>query len=95
MSPEMTTTVTGPYIDRLEFVDLGDDPNSTLAALSTGQVHGMYEGTISQLAIYRGMQGVTVHEATTAKTGVARGQVTTAPFDDPRVRKAMRLGIDQ
>ena len=84
----------GPYIDRLEFVDLGDDPNSTLAALSTGQVHGMYEGTISQLAIYRGMQGVTVHEATTAKTGVARGQVTTAPFDDPRVRKAMRLGID-
>ena len=84
----------GPYVDRIEFVDLGDDPTSTLAALSSGQVHGMYEGTIAQLDIYRGMQGIAVHEATTAKTGVARGQVDLPQFSDPRVRKALRVSID-
>ncbi len=84
----------GPYLNRIEFVDLGDDPSATLAALSSGQVHGMYEGTIAQIAVYRGMPGVTVHEATTAKTGVARGQVDRPEFSDPRVRKALRLAID-
>ena len=84
----------GPYLDRIEFIDLGDDPSASLAALSSGQVHGIYEGTIAQLDVYRGIDGITVHEATTAKTGVARGQVDAAPFDDPRVRKALRLGVD-
>ena len=84
----------GPYLDRIEFVDLGDEPTSTLAALATGQVLGMYEGTIAQLDIYRGMPGITVHEATTAKTGVARGQVDQPQFRDPRVRKALRFAVD-
>ena len=84
----------GPYVERIEFVDLGDDPSATLSALSSGQVHGSYEGTIAQIDIYRAMPGVSVHEATTAKTGVARGQVDQAPFDDPRVRKALRVAID-
>ncbi len=84
----------GPHLDRIEFVDLGDDPSATLSALSSGQVHGSYEGTIAQIDIYRGMSGVSVHEATTAKTGVARGQVDQAPFDDPRVRRALKVALD-
>ena len=84
----------GPYLNRIEFVDLGDDPSATLAAISSGQVHGMYEGTIAQIGVYRGMPSVSVHEATTAKTGVARGQVDRPEFSDPRVRKALRLAID-
>ncbi len=84
----------GPYLDRLEFIDLGDDPSATLAALSSGQVQGSYEGTIGQIDVYRGIDSINVHEATTAKTGVARGQVDAAPFSDPRVRRALKLGID-
>ena len=84
----------GPHLERIEFVDLGDDPSATLAALSSGQVQGSFEGTIAQLEVYRGMPGVTVYEATTAKTGVARGQVDQEPFADPRVRKALRVAVD-
>lgn len=84
----------GPHLERIEFVDLGDDPSASLAALSSGQVQGTYEGTIAQLDVYRGMPGVAVHEATTAKTGVARGQIDQEPFTDPRVRKALRLAVD-
>src|SRR6202043_1979002 len=32
--------------------------------------------------------------ALTAETVVCRGKCTTKPFDDPRVRKALRLAID-
>ena len=84
----------GPFVDRIEFIDLGDDFSATLAAISSGQVQGSYEGSIAQLDVYRGMNGVNVYEAVTAQTGVARGQVDQAPFTDPRVRKAFRVAID-
>ena len=83
-----------PHLDRIEFVDLGDDPSATLAAISSGQVLGCYEGAIGQIDIYRGMPGVSVHSAVTAQTGVARGQVDRPEFSDPRVRKALRVAID-
>jgi peptide/nickel transport system substrate-binding protein len=84
----------GPYLDTLEFHDLGDDPSAVIGALASKQVHGMYEGDIVQLDAFESMPHVTIYTANTAQTAVARGQVDQAPFDDPRVRKAMRLAID-
>ena len=37
---------------------------------------------------------VTIHQALTASTGVARVQVDRPEFADPRLRKAMRLAVD-
>jgi peptide/nickel transport system substrate-binding protein len=37
---------------------------------------------------------VAIQEIVTAQTGVARMQVTQKPFDDPRVRQAVRLCMD-
>ena len=84
----------GPYIDRLEFHDLGDDASAVIGALASKQVHGMYEGDIVQLDAFEAMPHVTIHTANTAQTAVARGQIDQAPFDDARVRKALRLAID-
>ncbi len=84
----------GPYLDSVEFIDLGDDPSAIVAAVASGQVHGMYEGDVSQLDIFKNIPGIVIHEVTTAQTGVARVQVNRDEFKDPRIRKAMRLAVD-
>ena len=84
----------GPNIDKLEYVDLGDDPSAPLAALSSGQVDGVFAGDVSQLEVYRNIPDVVIYEAKTAQTAVARVHIDLDPFKDPRVRKAMRLAVD-
>jgi len=84
----------GPYLDRIEFIDLGDDPAAAIGAMASKQVHAVYDADIVQLDAFQAMPHVQILPATTAQTGVARGRVDTAPFDDARVRKAMRLAVD-
>jgi peptide/nickel transport system substrate-binding protein len=82
------------YLDELHFIDLGDNPAAVAAALSSKQVHGIYEGNIEQFDLYKGMDHVTIHEVVTAQTAVARMRLDQKPFDNPLVRKAMRLATD-
>ena len=87
------------FLDELEYVDLGDDPSAAISALASRQVHGQYSGDadVSQLAVLRSLPHLTIHQATTASTAVARMQIdhTESPaFADARVRLAMRLAID-
>ena len=84
----------GPYVDRVELVDLGDGALATLAAISSSQVQGSYEVTIQQIEVFKEIPGVNVHETTTANTGVAHVQGDLPEFQDPRVRKALRLAVD-
>lgn len=84
----------GPYVDELQFVDLGDDPSAYIGAMASQQVHGTYEGDVSQLDAFQAMPHVEIYEALTAQTGVARLQVDREEFKDPRIRKAMKLAID-
>ncbi|QPC44441.1 ABC transporter substrate-binding protein [Kaustia mangrovi] len=85
----------GPYLDEIQFIDLGDNPAAVAAAISSQQVHGMYEGNVEQLPLFEEMDHVTIYDVVTADTGVARMQVDREQFKDPRVRKAVRLAIDQ
>ncbi len=85
---------TGPFLDRVEFIDLGDDPSAAIGAIASMQVHAVDSGELVQLDAYKAMAHININQKTTAQTAVARGQVDTPPFDDPRVRKAMRLAID-
>jgi peptide/nickel transport system substrate-binding protein len=49
---------------------------------------------MDQLAVVQRLPQVVVHEVASAQTGVARMQVTQKPFDDVRVRTAVRLCMD-
>ena len=83
----------GPYLDKVEFHDLGDDSSAALGALASKQVHGFDTADVLSLEALKALPHVDIHEVTTAQTGVARMK-PNGPFADPRVRKAMRLAID-
>jgi len=83
----------GPYLDQLEFIDLGDDPAASVAALASKQVDGLYGADIVQLEALQKIPHVQMYQVTTAYTATARMQ-PVKPFDDKRVRQAMRYAID-
>lgn len=84
----------GPYLDSIEFIDLGDDPAAALGALASRQVHGLFNAEAQLLGALKKLDFAQMYEAATAETAVIRGKVTEKPFDDARVRKALRLAID-
>ncbi len=85
----------GPYLDAIEFIDLGDNPAAVAAAIASKQVDGIYEGNIEQLDIYKQMPDIQVYDVVTADTCVARMQVDHEWFKDPKVRQAVRYATDQ
>ena len=84
----------GPHVETLEFVDLGDDPAVAVEALAAGRVHGLHFVDSVQLDALKFQPRLRHYATPTAETAVVRGKVTRPPFNDPRVRKAMRLAID-
>ncbi|MCG8359766.1 MAG: ABC transporter substrate-binding protein [Kiloniellales bacterium] len=84
----------GPYLDRLEFIDVGEDPSANIAALASKQVHGLYQVDTAQYEILNAIPHVNVHEVPTAATAVVQMIIDRKPFDDPNVRLAMRYGMD-
>ena len=83
-----------PHLDTLEFIDLGNDTGALIAALASKQIDGLYEVDIAQLDAIKALPDIRLYPVTTAQTGVARGKVTEKPFDDKRVRLALKLAID-
>lgn len=84
----------GPYLDTLEFIDLGDDASAVVAALASKQVDGLYQASNEIVPVVKTLPHVQVYQVVSAQTGVARGRVNVKPFDDKRVRQALRLAID-
>jgi peptide/nickel transport system substrate-binding protein len=83
----------GPYLDQLEFIDLGDDPAAAVSALASRQVDGIDGADIVQLEALQKIPHVQMYQVATAYTATARMQ-PVKPFDDKRVRQAMRYAID-
>ena len=83
----------GPYLDEIQFIDLGDDPAAAVAALASKQVDGLYQSDITQLEALQKLSHVQIYQVTTAYTATARVQ-PIKPFDDKRVRQALRYAID-
>jgi len=84
----------GPYLDSVEFMDLGDDPSAAVAALASKQVHGLYEASILSLSTLKALPHLDIYQARTAQTAIVRGKVSMSPWKDPRVMRAFRLATD-
>lgn len=78
------------FLDKIRFVDLGEDVGAYLAALASKQVNGIYQLDLSTLESAKQIPGVKIVSVPSAGTGVIRMKVTEKPFDDIRVRKAVQ-----
>jgi len=81
-------------LDELLLVDLGDEPTASAAAVASGQVDGLVRCDYSVAEALAGTPGLRIHRARTAATGMLQMRTTQPPFDDPRVRRALRLAVD-
>ena len=83
-----------PAIETVEVIDHGDDPAAAVAAISSGQVHGMYEASPAQYAALQKMDHLQFYQVATAQTAVARMQPPHDTWKDAKVRKAVRMSLD-
>ena len=83
----------GPYIDQLEYIDLGSDPAAALSAIASGQVDLLYGADIRIAEAMEKLPNLVMHKVDTSYTATARMQ-PIKPFDDKRVRKALQYATD-
>ncbi len=85
----------GPYLETFEFVDLGDNPGASIAAVASKQVDGLLQADAAQINAMKTFTHVEIYSTETTQTAVARVHWDAEQFKDKRVRKAMRLAIDR
>ncbi|RIK28333.1 MAG: hypothetical protein DCC55_38825 [Chloroflexi bacterium] len=82
-----------PYLDTLTYVSL--DHDAAVAAVLSGQVDSMYNPNAADWEALRDQPGLSVYEASTAQALVGRMRVDLEPWDDVRVRNALKLCQDR
>ena len=82
------------FIDTMEQIDIGDDASAAIAALASKQLHGLVFADPGQYDALKALPHLAFYDVPTAETGVIRMRCDAKPFDNPKVRKAMRLAID-
>ncbi|WP_224544794.1 ABC transporter substrate-binding protein [Mesorhizobium sp. CA16] len=81
------------YLDGIKWVDYGSDPNATLSAFESGEIDTDHETTADAVSQTEQM-GLQNSEIATGSTIVARFNVSNAPYDDLKVRRAAQLAVD-
>lgn len=83
-----------PYLDEIRFIDMGAERAPQIAALKSGDIDLIDSaddpGPAVMMAV-RGDQHIEVIPVTTATTRVLRMRVDLKPWDDNRVRMALKL----
>lgn len=82
-----------PYLDELIFVST--DKDAGVAALQSGQVDSMYDPRPQDFQVLKDNANLVVRPASTAQCLVLRMRVDMEPWDDNRVRTALKLCQDR
>ena len=83
-----------PKVEEIDYIDLGPDVATHVAALAAGQVDILYRVTISELDLVRRLPHVRLLKTQAAHTLVMRMQPNQKPYDDIRVRQAVLSAAD-
>ncbi|MCX8508599.1 MAG: ABC transporter substrate-binding protein [Rhodobacteraceae bacterium] len=88
-----TSVYGGPYLDRIEYTDLGTDPAAVQAAIEADEIDATYQSRGDFVAIFDGL-GWTKTEAVTAATIAVRFNQDSDLYKDPKVRKGLQMMVD-
>ncbi len=83
----------GPYLDRIEYTDLGTDPAAILAAAESGEIDMTYQSAGDFVAAFDGI-GWEKTEAITAATIAVRFNQNAELYKDRKVRRALTMAVD-
>ena len=83
-----------PALARIDYIDLGTDISTHVAALAAGQVDVLYRVSVAELDLVHRLPQARLIRQQAAQTVVMRMQHDQKPFDDLRVRRAVQLAAD-
>ncbi len=83
----------GPYLDRIEYIDLGTDPAAVLAAANSNEIDATYQTAGDFVGAFDAF-GWTKSEAVTAGTLAVRFNQLAEEFKDIRVRRALQMAVN-
>jgi len=83
-----------PYLDSVEFIDMGTEMAPQIAALQAGEIDLIDFGDIGGTEAFQALKDdkqVNIQSVTTNQTRILRMRVDMKPWDDNRVRQALKL----
>lgn len=84
-----------PYLDGIEYIDLGNDQTAYVAALQGGQIDTIYDPTVDTYLALKDKAGIVIEPITTSQVRVLRVRVDQDPWKDNKVRQAFKLTQDR
>lgn len=84
-----------PYLDKLVYLDLGEETSAQVAAIQSGQVDNIFNPGGEVWQALKDLPQLKVQTAPTAQTFVVRMRVDQDPWKDNRVRQALKKCFDR
>lgn len=90
----------GAWMERVDLIDLGNDPVSYLAAAEAGEIDATYDTAGDFIEAFDRLRGWRRNEAVTAATVLARcnrlaeDAAGNRVYEDVRVRRALQMAVD-
>jgi peptide/nickel transport system substrate-binding protein len=83
-----------PYMDGMEFIDMGTEMAPQIAALKAGEVDMIDLGDVAGVDVFQAVKddaNIQILPVTSASTRVLRMRVDLKPWDDNKVRTALKI----
>ena len=84
-----------PYLDELRFVDLGEEQSALVSGFEAGRVHAFNPDDIQYALALDKNPNATLSSVTTGDVRLLRMRVDRPPWDDNRIRMALKLCQDR
>ena len=83
-----------PYMDGMEFIDMGTEMAPQIAAIKAGEIDMVDLGDVAGVDVYQALNkdpNINMIPVTSASTRVLRMRVDLKPWDDNKVRTALKI----